>query len=123
MAGALAKEKFGLAYCELDVGNVVFFDCNTLHGSDANPTDQARVLILVSYNAASNEPIEAARGPNIDGAFMNITAAERAYRPIEKLPDDVLATRRYNSAFHHTQFKSPLIEKGGEGVTEAVGME
>ena len=115
----LAKEKLGVVHCELDVGDVVFFDCNTLHGSDSNPTDLARVLLLISYNAASNEPFETARGPNIDGAFMNISAAERAYRPLEKLPDDVLAARRFKSAFDHTQFKSPRIMTG-DGYTEAV---
>lgn len=119
----LAKERLGLVHCELDVGDAVFFDCNTLHGSDANLTDLARVLLLISYNAASNEPVAAARGPNIEGAFMNITAAERVYRPIEKLPDDVLVTRRYKSAFHHTQFKRPRLDTSGEGVTEAVRLE
>ena len=118
----LAKEQLGVVDCELDVGDVVFFDCNTLHGSEANPTDQVRVLLLVSYNAVSNEPFEKARGPNIDGAFMNISAAERVFRPLEKLPDDVLAKRRYKSAFHHTRFKGPRIV-AGEGYTEAVRMK
>lgn len=115
----LAKEKLGVIHCELEVGDAVFFDCNTLHGSDANPTDQARVLLLSSYNAVSNEPFEKARGPNIDGAFMNITSQERVFRPLEKLPDDVLAKHRYKSAFHHTRFKGPRTETG-EGYSEAV---
>ena len=51
---------------------------------------------------------------------MNISAAERAFRPLEKLPDDVLAN--YKSAFHHTCFKGPRIV-AGEGYTEAVRMK
>ena len=116
---ALAKEKLGVIHCELDVGDAIFFDCNTLHGSDANSTDQARVLLMSSYNAASNEPFEKARGPNIEGAFMNISAAERAYRPLEKLPDDVLAKRLFKSAFQHTRFNRPRISSR-DGYTQAV---
>ena len=104
-----ATEVLGLVHCELDAGDVAFFDCNTLHFSDSNTTDAPRVMLHIAYNAASNEPFEDARGPNIDGAFMNIPAAERSYRMLEKLPDDVLATRRYKSAFHHTRFRSPRL--------------
>ena len=84
-----AKKKLGWVLCELDVGDAVLFDCNTLHGSEANATETSRASPLASYNAASNGPVEAARGPNIDGAFMYITANVRAYRPLEKCPDDV----------------------------------
>ena len=79
-------------------------------------------MLLISYNAASNEPFDKARGPNIDGEFMNISPEERAYRPLKKLPDDVLTKGLYKSAFDHTRFKSPRTVSG-EGYTEAVAIE
>ncbi len=108
-----AKEMLGLIHCELDVGDAVFFHCNLLHGSGSNETDTARPLLFCSYNGVSNAPVPDARGPNEEGAFMNISAAERAFRPLQKLADDVLHMRRYKSAFHHTRFKSPRLGLGG----------
>jgi ectoine hydroxylase-related dioxygenase (phytanoyl-CoA dioxygenase family) len=91
----------------------VFFHCNLLHGSGSNETDSARPLLFPSYNAVSNAPVPEAQGPNEEGAFMNISAAERGFRPLQKLADDVLRMRRYKSAFHHTQFKSPRLGLDG----------
>ena len=108
-----AKETLGLVHCELDVGDAVFFHCNLFHGSGSNETDTTRPLLFPSYNAVSNAPIPGAQGANEEGAFMNISQAERAFRPLEKLPDDVLRTQRYESAFHHTRFKQPSEELGG----------
>ena len=114
-----AKRVLGLEYCELDVGDAVFFDCNTLHGSGSNDTDTARLMIFCSYNAASNEPIAGAQGSNEEGAFMNITRSERAYHPLNRVPNDSLATRRFESAFHHTKFKMPRADLAGTHVTAA----
>ena len=108
-----AKEILGLIHCELDVGDAVFFHCNLLHGSGSNETDSARPLLFPSYNAVSNAPVPEAQGPNEEGAFMNISAAERGFRPLQKLADDVLRMRRYKSAFHHTQFKNPRLGLDG----------
>lgn len=108
-----AAEVLGLTHCELDVGDAVFFHCNLLHGSGSNETDTSRPMFFASYNAASNAPNSEARGPNEEGAFMNISAAEREFKPLHKLPDDVLRSGRYKSAFHHTHFKSPRLGLGG----------
>ena len=78
-----------------------------------NETDSARPLLFSSYNAVSNEPIAAAQGPNEEGAFMNISAAERAYLPLKKLDDEVLRRRRFTSAFNDTRFKRPRLDLGG----------
>ena len=67
-------------------------------------------MLFVSYNAVSNEPIPGAQGANEDGKFMNISADERKYRPLERVPDDALSERRYKSAFNHTPFKKPITE-------------
>ncbi|HJO03494.1 MAG TPA: phytanoyl-CoA dioxygenase family protein [Acidobacteriota bacterium] len=117
------QQTLGLVHCEMDAGDAVFFHCNTLHGSAANATETSRMMLFVSYNAVSNEPIPDARGLNEDGSFMNISAAERAYRPLDKLPDTVLASRAFKSAFGHTRFKQPRIEEGGEFRTRAVELE
>ncbi len=108
-----AKKALGLIQLELNVGDAVFFHCNLFHGSGANKTDSARPLLFSSYNAVSNAPIPAAQGPNEEGAFMNISAAERAYLPLEKLSDDVLRKKQFTSAFHDTPFKRPRLDLGG----------
>ena len=108
-----AKERLGLVQVELDVGDAVFFHCNLFHGSGANETDSDRPLLFSSYNAVSNAPIPAAQGPNEEGAFMNISAAERAYVPLKKLSDDVLRREQFTSAFHDTHFKGPRLDLGG----------
>ena len=108
-----AEETLGVIHCELDVGDAVFFHCNTLHGSGSNETDIARPLLFSSYNAASNAPLPQAQGPNEEGAFMNIPPAERAFRPIETLADDVLRMRRFESAFKRTHFHDPRLGLGG----------
>lgn len=117
-----AKELLGVVHCELDVGDALFFHCNLLHGSSTNETDTTRLLLFPSYNAVSNPPVAGAQGPNEEGAFMNISAAERALRPLQKLPDDVLRMGRYESAFHHTRFKSPCLEPR-EDYTRAVQLD
>ncbi len=118
-----AIDVLGIVHCELAVGDVGFFHCNTLHCSGSNTTDAPRVLLHVAYNAASNEPHQDARGRNIDGAFMNIPATERCYRKLEKLPDDVLVTHRYKSAFHHTRFRRPRVGHGDDTFTKAVRLQ
>lgn len=63
-AGANAKrvevalKRLELVYCELDPGDVVAFDCNTLHRSDANSSDHPRWSMICCYNARSNDPYE-----------------------------------------------------------------
>ena len=114
-----AKSVLGLKYCELDVGDAVFFDCNTLHGSGSNETDTARLMLFCSYNAVSNEPVAGAQGSNEEGAFMNITQSERAFRELKRVPDDALATNSFKSAFHHTNFKIPRTDLSGTSVTAA----
>ena len=109
-----ARQKLGLVYGEMSIGDVVFFHCNTFHGSGLNKTDTQRVMIFSTYNAISNAPYTDARGSNEEGAFMGISAEERAYRPIVKLGDDVLRKRAYLSAFSHTKFNEPNWELDGD---------
>ena len=39
---------------------------------------------------------------------MNIRPEDRRYKPIDKLPNDVLLKHQYLSAFNETQFKQPV---------------
>ena len=61
-------------------GDVLFFHCNTLHGSAPNLSDVPRHLLLVAYNTRHNEPYRAHHHPG--------------YRPIDKLPDSAIKERR-----------------------------
>ena len=117
-----AKEILGTVHCEMDIGDAVFFHCNTLHGSAPNETDTSRLMLFASYNAAANAPLADAQGDNVRGAFMNIAFEERAFRSIEKLSDDVLRTHKYSSAFDRTPFKRPLtsLEDGFLQVAQLV---
>ncbi len=113
-----AIEVLGNVHCEMDTGDAVFFHANTLHGSEVNQTETSRLMMFASYNARSNEPLPGAQGANEDGAFMNISAEERKYKAIKKLPDDVLRQKKYKSALDHTRFKVMNTELG-EGYTQA----
>ena len=60
-------------YVELEPGDVVFFHCNMLHGSDMNTSNQPRHQLTCCYNRASNNPIKAHHHPR--------------YTPLEIVPD------------------------------------
>ncbi len=51
-----AKEVFPLVYVEMDPGDALFFDCNILHRSDQNRSDNPRWSLICCYNAARNNP-------------------------------------------------------------------
>ncbi len=51
-----AKKQLPIVYAEMDVGDVLFFHCNTLHRSDQNLSDDRRWTLICCYNAASNDP-------------------------------------------------------------------
>ena len=109
-----ARRQLGVVHAEMDVGDAVFFHCNTLHGSGLNETDTQRVMIFSSYNAVSNAPFADIRGDNKEGAYMGINDQERAYRPIVKLADDVLSNRSFRSAFSHSAFTEPNWNLSGD---------
>ncbi|MEZ6018369.1 MAG: phytanoyl-CoA dioxygenase family protein [Planctomycetota bacterium] len=51
----LANEH-GIEYCRGEPGDVVFFDCNTIHGSHSNISPWGRCMFFAVYNAVSNTP-------------------------------------------------------------------
>jgi hypothetical protein len=62
---AAIRQRLPEAFIELEPGDVAIFHCNTLHGSDANLSDQPRLALLGCYNTRHNDPyIRSHQHPN-----------------------------------------------------------
>jgi ectoine hydroxylase-related dioxygenase (phytanoyl-CoA dioxygenase family) len=62
---AVIRERLPEVYVELDVGDMVIFHCNTLHGSDDNHSHDSRLALLGCYNTKHNNPYKSESGhPN-----------------------------------------------------------
>jgi len=70
---AAAREQLELVHVELEAGAALFFDCNLLHRSDQNKSDDPRWAFICCYNAARNDPFKTVRHPR--------------YTPLDKWPD------------------------------------
>ncbi len=53
---ARLADEHGIAYCRGEPGDVVLFDCNTIHGSHTNISPWGRSMFFAVYNAVSNTP-------------------------------------------------------------------
>jgi hypothetical protein len=84
-------ERHETVECAMEPGDVVLFHSNTLHASGPNVSDRPRTLIHCTYNSIDNAPLA-------------VGQERHAYRPLEKLPDDALAARRYDGIFRNQQF-------------------
>jgi ectoine hydroxylase-related dioxygenase (phytanoyl-CoA dioxygenase family) len=71
-----ARTVFELVHCEMSAGDALFFDCNLLHRSDANRSDNPRWTLICCYNAARNNPYKESRHPR--------------YTPLAKVPDSAI---------------------------------
>jgi ectoine hydroxylase len=49
-------DRHGIVHCTGEPGDVVLFDCNTLHGSHTNISPWGRSMLFAVYNAVSNVP-------------------------------------------------------------------
>ncbi|MFN3209249.1 MAG: phytanoyl-CoA dioxygenase family protein [Roseovarius sp.] len=78
----MARKAGGIASAEGETGTVIFFDCNTLHGSNGNITPDPRANAFFVYNAMSNTLTRpyAARGPRPD--FLANREAPEAIRTV-----------------------------------------
>jgi ectoine hydroxylase-related dioxygenase (phytanoyl-CoA dioxygenase family) len=56
-----ALKRFELVYVEMEAGDVLVFDGNLLHRSDANRSDTYRWGYICSYNAVENAPFKKVR--------------------------------------------------------------
>ncbi len=48
---------FERVYCEMEPGSVLYFNCNLLHGSQANTSGKSRRSFIICFNALSNKRI------------------------------------------------------------------
>ena len=69
-------KSFEMVYCELEVGDGIFFHCNLFHGSAQNKSPHPRRAFLCCYNARHNSPYKVVRHPQ--------------YTPLEKVPDTAI---------------------------------
>lgn len=89
-----AAKRLETVYCELKIGDTVFFHCNLLHCSGPNNSPYGRRAFLCCYNAARNSPYKMVRHPQ--------------YSPLSKVPDSAiletglrLAKQDYQSKSHY----------------------
>jgi ectoine hydroxylase len=66
-----------LVYVEMSPGDALFFDCNLLHRSDQNRSENPRWSMICCYNAARNNPYKESHHPR--------------YTRLEKVPDTAIA--------------------------------
>ena len=71
-----ATKTLETVYCELEVGDGLFFHCNLLHTSGPNKSPNPRRAFLCRYNAARNSPYKVVRHPQ--------------YTPLAKVPDSAI---------------------------------
>jgi ectoine hydroxylase len=71
-----ALRRLELVYCEMNLGDAVFFHCNTLHRSDQNRSENPRWSLICCYNARRNNPYKESHHPR--------------YTPLEKVDDDAI---------------------------------
>jgi ectoine hydroxylase len=71
-----ALQRLPLVYVEMDPGDVLFFDCNLLHRSDQNRSENPRWSMICCYNAARNNPYKESHHPR--------------YTPLAKVPDSAI---------------------------------
>ncbi|NEO56282.1 MAG: phytanoyl-CoA dioxygenase family protein [Okeania sp. SIO3B5] len=76
-------ERLEVVYCELNPGDAVWAHANTIHASEGNYTNQARITLSVHHNAVWNEPYK------IEGL------EHRKYIPLQKLPDSTILENKY----------------------------
>ena len=56
-------KRLPLVHVEMEPGDAVFFDCNTLHRSDQNQSENPRWSMICCYNAARNDPYKESHHP------------------------------------------------------------
>ena len=71
-----AIKRLPLVYVEMEPGDVLFFDCNLLHRSDQNRSENPRWSMICCYNAARNDPYKESHHPR--------------YTPLAKVPDPAI---------------------------------
>ena len=105
---AEAEKRLDLVYCELEPGDVVFFDCNLLHRSDRNYSDQPRWTMICCYNAARNDPYKDSHHPR--------------YTALQKVDDDqimAVGLKRFSDDDSQIDWNSPLKDQSVESLANS----
>jgi ectoine hydroxylase len=71
-----AASRLELIHCEMSPGDALFFDCNLLHRSDRNRSDEPRWSLICCYNAARNDPYK--------------DSPHARYTPLERVDDGAI---------------------------------
>jgi ectoine hydroxylase len=91
-----ALRRLELVYCEMNLGDAVFFHCNTLHRSDQNRSENSRWSLICCYNARRNNPYKESHHPR--------------YTPLEKVGDDAIrrvGMKRFSDDASDVAFLNP----------------
>lgn len=88
---------YELVYVTMDPGDALFFDCNLLHTSDKNPSENKRWAFLCAYNRADNDPVYKHHHPN--------------YTPLHKVPNDAVRTCRNYDDMSGKEFMDPTKDQ------------
>ena len=78
----LARQAGGITSAEGATGTVIFFECNTLHGSNGNITPDPRANAFFVYNALSNALTEPYAAPSSRPDFLANREAPEAISPV-----------------------------------------
>jgi ectoine hydroxylase len=69
-------KRLPLVHVEMEPGDMLLFDCNLLHRSDQNLSENPRWSMICCYNAARNNPYKESHHPR--------------YTPLKKVPDNAI---------------------------------
>ena len=69
-------QRLPVLYVEMEPGDTLFFDCNLLHRSDQNLSENPRWSMICCYNAARNNPYKESHHPR--------------YTPLKKVDDTAI---------------------------------
>ena len=89
-------KRLPLVHVEMEPGDAVFFDANTLHRSDQNQSDKPRWSMICCYNAARNDPYKESHHPR--------------YTPLSVVPDTAIleaGIRRFGEGASEVAFLDP----------------
>ncbi|NES06920.1 MAG: phytanoyl-CoA dioxygenase family protein [Okeania sp. SIO2F4] len=86
------EEKLELVSCEMEPGDILFMDANTIHRSLENNSDDVRHNLVSHYNAVENQPVSEA------------TQQIYPYQPLIKLHDSAILNNLDKSVFLNQKF-------------------
>jgi len=86
-----------LEYVIQEPGDALFFHCNILHRSDQNHSENPRLSLICSYNAARNNPYKAHHHP--------------CYTPLHKIQDKEIKEKGVKLSNDVSSFMDPSEDK------------